>query len=214
MRVKHPTSNIEHPTSNGVIARRRVIGCWMLGVGCWVFPRKHRRAGAFTLVELILILAVIALASAIVLPRLAQFFRGRALDSETRQILALMHHGQSRAVSAGVPMVLWIDEKQSAYGLEEEPGYTDKDPDAVEFTLDQQLKFELPQNESPAAMPPATTAASTGPRAELPSIRFLPDGFIAETSPRTLRLVDETGNSVLLTQSRDRSQYEIQAPTN
>src|SRR6185369_17275731 len=126
---------------------------------------------AFTLVELILILAVIAITAALVLPRLSGFFRGRVLDSETRQLLALMHHGQSRAVSAGVPMVLWIDEKQSTYGLEEEPGYSDKDPDAVEFTLDKDLQFEIQKPDAGTAPRPAPTTTS-GPRADLPSIRF------------------------------------------
>ena len=31
-----------------------------------------------------------------------------------------MHAGQSRAVSEGMPMVLWVDEKKGAYGLSAE----------------------------------------------------------------------------------------------
>jgi len=166
------------------------------------------RLSAFTLIELILIMAVIVVSAALIVPRLANFFRGRTLDSEARQILALMHHGQSRAVSAGVPMVLWLDPKAQTYGLEEEPGYTDKDPDAVDFTLDKDLQFEIPAGD-PMANAVAVTQ-TTGPHAGQPQIRFLPDGTIADTSPKTIRVVSGDGSSLALTQSRDRSQYEVQ----
>jgi hypothetical protein len=36
---KHPTSNIQHPTSKSELRRAGRIGCWMLDVGCWMFPR-------------------------------------------------------------------------------------------------------------------------------------------------------------------------------
>src|SRR5262245_49481037 len=99
MKMEHPTSNIQHPTSNVWSARSSHIGCWMLDVGCWMFsqplrPSTRRSAGrsrsaGFTLIELILILAVLAITASLIVPRLAEFFRGRTLDSETRQILAL-----------------------------------------------------------------------------------------------------------------------------
>jgi prepilin-type N-terminal cleavage/methylation domain-containing protein len=193
MRLRDETSKVECPP-----ARR----------GAW-----H----AFTLIELILVMALLAIAVSLIVPRLANFFRGRTIDSETRQLLALMHHGQSRAVSAGVPMVLWIDDKQNAYGLKEEPGYTDQDREAVEFTLEKELAFEIP-DPGPSVSPAASvSSALTGgnQQANQSQIRFLPDGTIAETSPRTVRLVDRNGGSVMaLTQSRGRSQYEIQSQTN
>ena len=103
--------------------------------------RLRIKQGGFTLVELILVMALLVIAVSLVAPNLSGFARGRALNSEAKQILALMHQGQSRAVSAGVPMVLWFDTDKKKYGLEEEPGYVDKDPDAVEFELDENLKI-------------------------------------------------------------------------
>jgi type II secretory pathway pseudopilin PulG len=203
--MRLPIANFRLPIDRALRQRRLPIGNRQSAIG---------NSAAFTLIELILILAVLAITASLIVPRLAEFFRGRTLDSETRQILALMHHGQSRAVSAGVPMVLWLDEAEKTYGLEEEPGYSDKDPDALEFRLDQELQFEIQKPDATAAHPLPATGTSSGPRAGLPSIRFLPDGSIAETSPRTLKLVDRNGSAVLLTQSRDRTQYEIQAPTN
>jgi prepilin-type N-terminal cleavage/methylation domain-containing protein len=173
------------------------------------------RRRAFTLIELILVMALLAIAISLIVPRLANFFRGRTIDAETRQLLALMHHGQSRAVSAGVPMVLWIDDKQSTYGLKEEPGYTEQDRDAVEFTLEKELQFEIPDPGPSLSAAPLASTLSSGNQGSQSQIRFLPDGTIAETSPRTVRLVDRNGGSAIaLTQSRGRSQYEIQSQTN
>src|SRR5208282_2111327 len=57
---------------------------------------------AFTLVELILVLALLVIVTSLVAPAMSNFIRGRALDSEARRLCALMHAGQSRAVSEGM----------------------------------------------------------------------------------------------------------------
>jgi prepilin-type N-terminal cleavage/methylation domain-containing protein len=164
-------------------------------------------SAGFTLVEMILVMALLVIAVSFVAPNFSGFFRGRALKSQGKQIIALMHQGQSRAVSGGVPIVLWFDTEKRKYGLEEEPGYTDKDPDAVEFDLDENLKFEIPEDDSGTAASMSTGRDTA--RAGLPQINFLPDGTIAETSPRTIKLVDNDGPSLSLTQSRDHNQYEV-----
>jgi type II secretion system protein H len=175
------------------------------------FVIRHSSSG-FTLIEMILVMAVLVIAVSFVAPHLSGFFRGRTLKSEGQQIIALMHQGQSRAVSAGVPMVLWFDTKQQKYGLEEEPGYNDKDPDAVELTLNENLQVEVPDNDASANVP--TDSNPDPARAGLPQITFLPDGTIAETSPQTVKIVDHDANATLsLTQTRDRSQYEIATTT-
>src|SRR5690348_18504025 len=71
---------------------------------------------AFTLIEMILVMALLVIAVSFVAPTLSGFFRGRTLTSEANQIISLMHQGQSRAVSGGVPMVLWFDTTQQKYG--------------------------------------------------------------------------------------------------
>ena len=45
--------------------------------------------------------------------------------------------------------------------------------------------------------------------ANLPTIRFLPDGSIGETSPQMLHLTSSDGGSLWLAQSRDGVNYEI-----
>src|SRR5438874_13384988 len=89
----------------------------------------------FTLIELILVMTVLTIAVSITAPALANFFRGRSLNSEARRLLALTREGQSRAVSEGLPMDLWLDAQQGAYGLEAESSYEENDRKAVDFNL-------------------------------------------------------------------------------
>ena len=165
------------------------------------------------MIELLLVMTIMVIAIAIAAPLMANFFRGRTLDSEARRLLALTHAGQSRAVSEGVPMRLWVDADKKTYGLEEDPGWVEQDPKKVEFTLDQDLKFEVIQ---PARLPSRTSAfgnaqASSGATQTrgLPQIHFLPDGSIEDTSLRALRVYDRDGASLWLAQADNRLNYEI-----
>lgn len=175
---------------------------------------RHSRSG-FTLIEMILVMTLLVVGVSIIAPHLDGFFRGRTLKSETNQMLSLTRTAQSRAVSGGVPMVMWFDSSTQKYGIEEEPGYNDKDPNAVEFKLDENLQLEIADGDSMATTPGAT---ETDPeRTGLPQIIFLPDGTIADNSPPTIKVKmrDDNGDrsSLSLTQTRDRSQYEIATPT-
>ena len=166
----------------------------------------------FTLIELILVMALLVIAVTFITPHMQVFFRGRTVQSEARQIVALMHTGQSRAVSGGVPMKLWFDSEKKQYGLEEEAGYSDpKDANPEKIDLNESLKFEIPEGDSSMSQP--ATGELNDEHAGMPTITFLPDGSIADTSPKSVRIVDSDGSALLLTQSRDRSQYEITTTT-
>src|ERR1041385_5756660 len=109
--------------------------------------RLLRSQRAFTLIELILVLALLAVVTALAMPAMSRFFRGRALDSEARQLLSLTHAAQSRAVSDGFPMLLWIDPKERTYGVQQDGtvkqgNAQDVDTKAEEFTLEDRLNLE------------------------------------------------------------------------
>ncbi len=167
------------------------------------------------MVELLLVLTIVVVAISIAAPLLANFFRGRTLDSEARRLLALTHAGQSRAVSEGVPMRLWVDAEKKTYGLEEDPGWVDQDPKKVAFTLDQDLKIEVIQPTRVKARVSAFGGAQMNPMSigqsqnQLPRIHFLPDGSIEDSSPKALRLYDRDGASLWLAQTDNRLNYEI-----
>src|SRR5688572_21325907 len=96
-------------------------------------PRCRRSKGAFTLIELILVMALLAIILAVSAPSLSRFFKGRGLESEAQRFMALTRHAQSRAVSEGVPMVLWLETKQRLYGLNAEKSFIENDPRAEQF---------------------------------------------------------------------------------
>ena len=180
-----------------VESRAPVVGA--KGVCCLRPSTLDPRPAGFTLIELILVLALLVIITSMAAPAMSNFIRGQALDSEARRLLALIHAGQSRAVSEGLPMVLWVDEKQGAYGLQSETTGRNGDPKAENLTLDTSLQITV-VNHSPAGMPKFNG---------LPAIRFLPDGTVDENSPSTLRLMDAKGHALWLIESRNRNGYEI-----
>src|ERR1700744_926748 len=95
-----------------------------------------RRQDGFTLIELILVLALLVIITSIAVPAMSRFIRGRALESESSRLLALMHLAQSRAVSEGIPMMLWIDAPQGEYGVTAETSGPDGDAKAEALTVD------------------------------------------------------------------------------
>lgn len=179
------------------------------------------RPGAFTLIELILVMAILTMAVSVTAPALSNFFRGRSLDSEARRLLAMTHGGRSRAVSEGVPIDLWIDVEEGAFGLEAERSYQNLDPHAIEFQLDSGLVIDVaktkPVNAAPVLAPGQMTATVISvPRPKLvhptlPTIRFLPDGTIDQASPAKVKLSSRDGTSLWLVQSTDKLSYEIRS---
>src|SRR2546425_1011971 len=97
----------------------------------------------FTLIELIVVMTLLVAVISIALPSLGGFFRGRTLDSEARRLLSLTRQGQSRAVSEGLPVVLWVDAQQRTYGLEVDSSFNERDSQAMNFTLDRDLRIEV-----------------------------------------------------------------------
>ena len=179
----------------------------------------NKKLGGFTLIELILVMTLLTIAVSLTAPSLANFFRGRTLDSEARRLLALSRHGQSRAVSEGVPMDLWIDASQGTFGLEAEPSYEQIDANAVSLSFDKDIQVQI-VNANPSAGLGSDAAAFSGNmsaattlnrHANLPTIRFLPDGSISETSPSVLKLSGRDGVPLSLGLSRNRLNYEIQS---
>jgi type II secretion system protein H len=164
------------------------------------FEIRHLKFNdAFTLIELILVLALLVIITSIAAPAMSKFIRGRALDSEARRLIALMHAAQSRAVSEGMPMMLWVDEKAGSYGLEAETSGQNGDTKAEELTVDSTLAISV--------LNVGTGVQTTFKN--LPAIRFLADGTVDENSPQTLKLMDSDGFGRWLAETPLRTGYEI-----
>jgi len=184
--------------------------------------RADQARRGFTLIELILVMALLTVLISLTAPKLARFFHGRTLDSEARRLLALTRSGQSRAVSEGLPMDLWVDVEQGIFGLEAERTYDTSDSKALEFELDSGLRLEV-VNRTTAASATQVMMNRNQPQsiasvpkvslvhAALPTIRFLPDGSISEASPQKLHLTSTDGDSLWLALSKDGLSYEIRS---
>jgi hypothetical protein len=95
-------------------------------------------------------------------------------------------------------MVLWIDDKNNGYGLEEETPGKDGDTKAENYTADENVQV--------AVMSLNGTATTFK---NLPAIRFLADGTVDENSPQMVKLTGSTGGELWLLESADRRGYEI-----
>ena len=167
-------------------------------------PNSRRRAGAFTLIELILVMTLLVVVVSMVAPKLSGFVRGRSLDAEARRLQALAHAGQSRAVSEGMPMVMWLDVKNGEYGMTEETPAAGGDPKAEQVGMAENVMMAI-QNTSGTVL---TTFNN------VPAIRFTPDGAIDENSPHTICLTDASGGALWLVELKNRTGYEIRDTSN
>ena len=203
--------------------------CDVASVGAFVaFPNVERRAlpgmrtsrvqaghcptlrsRGFTLIELVLVMAMLLIVLAVSFPSLRGFFRGRNLDSEARRFLSLTRYAQNRAVSEGYPMILWIDAKQRTYGMQAQTGYLDEDAKSVEYKIDETLELEVTRPILVRATSTQRNAASSVV-GNLPSIRFTPDGFYADSSPEQIILRQDDKEEVVIARTGNRIGYEIQ----
>jgi type II secretion system protein H len=161
----------------------------------------------FTLIELIIVMLLLAIAASLVTPRMSSFFRGRALNHEARRMLSLTHYAQSRAVAEGVPVLLWFDARTSTYGVEIQSGHATAEDRSREFTADPTLTF------SPETVATPVTSEQEDERFGLPEgravIRFNADGFFDEVSVRRIVIQQDEGAALELVQRENRLGYEI-----
>ncbi len=162
---------------------------------------------AFTLVELLLVLALLAIGASLATPRLADFFRGRTLDHEARRLLSLTHLGAARASAEGRPLSLWFDPAGGRYGLTRVGASPASDPRAQAFTLDANLSWEFSRNaREPTHADPESPVAS---RNSVPDIRFEPDGTIDGGSVPRVTLRQNRADAIDLVLADDGLRYEL-----
>ena len=172
----------------------------------FVIPRR-----GFTLIELILVMALLAIVLAISSPSLSRFFKSRSLESEARRFMALTRAAQSRAVSEGVPMVLWLETKSRAYGLNADKSFVEEDPKAEQFAVDASLEVEVRHSsEAAAALQLVQFRNEKLDTGTLYTLRFNPDGFVSVSSPEAVVFRQANNGELWVAQSRNRLNYEIQ----
>ncbi len=182
--------------------------------------RIASRRRAFSLIEMILVMALLVVAVSMVSPRLSGFIRGRALESEARRVLALTHAARSRAISESLPVLLWLNSATGRYGIERETPGQKGDPLSQEFAVDENLRVTFDQAQrligqtltgtrTTRLLPGVSSSQRPATARTEPSIRLLPDGTIDEDSPNAIRIEDSDGSVLWLVEGSDRRHYEI-----
>lgn len=84
-------------------------------------------SSGYTLLELVLVLALIATALAAVAPSLSGFVKGRKTDESAMQFVALTHWARSQAVSDGTSYQINLDTQAGKWwiGVEDGDSFTD-----------------------------------------------------------------------------------------
>jgi type II secretion system protein H len=166
------------------------------------------RAGAFTLVELILVMALLCVILALAAPSLSRSFRERDLTQEATRLLALTEYARDEAVSQGVPMSIWIDPATGHFGAQAMPGYEDAGARGKQFTLIEGLHFDL-LGSSPGITKQTAPAIGTAAIGGNDVAEYLPDGTLDPSSRTSIRLVDRSNSAIEVEQMKDASGYEI-----
>ena len=173
--------------------------------------KPSRRAGGFTLVELIVVMVLLLIVASMVAPRMSSLFRGRALSSEARRMLSLINYAQSRAVATGAPVLLWIDSTRSTYGMEVQASHAGGDDRTIVYTAEPSLTLETPlARDQPAS---ELGDESLGLPENLPAIRFNPDGFFDEVSVPKIVIRQGEDGALEIIPTANRLGYEIRPAT-
>jgi type II secretion system protein H len=171
-----------------------------------------RHDSAFTFIELVLVLCLLAVICSMIMPQMKGFFHGRKLEYEAQRFLALTRHAQSRAISEGVPMIVWMDPKAHTYGMEAQNGYGLNETKQQQFGMDASLQMQV-QNMLGGVMTQSNlwteVRKTTLGRAE---IRCLPDGTISESSPDQITISQSKQDVLLITETTNHLRYEIRHP--
>lgn len=138
--------------------------------------RLRRPRSGFTLLEMIIVLALIAISMGLVAPQLSHFIRGRDVQEEARRMLALTRFAAAESISHGERFELWFAPQDGLYGVRIASGVDDPDAVDKEFRCAEGLTLEIPE---------------VKPNAEGEVvITFWPDGSIDEESPVRIELLE------------------------
>jgi prepilin-type N-terminal cleavage/methylation domain-containing protein len=158
---------------------------------------KRRVSKGFTLIELICVLAILAAVITVSAPSLSGFFKGRSLQEESRRFLALTRYARSDAVSASVPVELWIDSLTGDYGLRRMITFSEEEASPIEYQLDEKLEFELDDE-----------YLDEEGRATLV---FQPDGSMDNENPEEIAIRENDMEGIMFRKSDSGMEYVIDA---
>ena len=153
----------------------------------------------FTLVELVVVMALLAIVAALSAPAMSRSIRARNLNGEAARFIAATEYGRDEAVSQGVPMTVWIDPATQRFGVDPRAGFEGIELRSREFAVNADIHFEM------------DGAVAGGGIVQV--AEFAPDGVPGTASLETVRLVDRFDSEVIVVRTKDGWGYEIQKET-
>ncbi len=194
-----PTIRSHHTSSDGFRRNSGSGVSWVAGN----FPavastsRRSSHCGAsnsngFTLVELLLVMAIMTVVLAVVAPTISHSIRGHKIEDEANRFVALTEYARNEAVSQGMPMVVWIDGKSQTFGLDPQSDYYQSKTHR-QYELDSDVHFDV----------------ITGGTPNTPSIVFSASGTPDPASIDSLKLIDGLGTAIQITRTSDGWGYQI-----
>jgi Tfp pilus assembly protein FimT len=172
-----------------------------------------RCTGAFTLVEMVVVMTLMVIVISVAAPSFGAFMHGHNTDNEAQRFLSLTDYASSRAINEGLPMDLGLNIKQGKYWVAACGGYTETHTNMVGFNLDSSVAMHV---DPPITSIPTTQSNVWTPYIAmrgfgLPTIRFQPDGFISDTSPGTVKFRQSSGNDLetWVVENSDHRRYDI-----
>jgi Tfp pilus assembly protein FimT len=162
------------------------------------------------MVELVVVMTIMAVVIGIAAPSLKAFMHGRSQEDEARRFLSLTRYGSSRAEAEGVPVDLWINTKQGKYGLAATPGYTETKTNSVTFELDKDVTMQVQPSSTQLTHSNFWTPTLMSRQGNLFILRFQPDGYLSDSSPRTIRFLQGQDPEVWIVQNANQTGYAIE----
>jgi len=156
-----------------------------------------KKTAAFTLIELVLVMVLLAVLMAVVAPSLSRASKGRVLEQEATRLLAASEYARSEAESQGLPMTLWIDPVGGTYGVCAKDGNPGIPAREKAWTLAPELRFDL------------QATVSTDAAGRVVAAAFEPEGTLTPDSITPLILVSRSAERIGLELTDDGWGYEI-----
>lgn len=165
------------------------------------YPTSRRSRAGFTLVELLIVLAIAGLILAIGIPSLLNVLARQRLEGPVRDIATLAHRARQAAVSRGAPAVLVADgdavvafvDLHGATAGSPPDGLYNPDASAPYRSTDYEVGRRTLPNRVTLAGPSSSPGVVDFTDVDgTPSAIFEPDGSIRDTG--SFRLADHRGN--------------------